>query len=376
MCGMSASETARQPSRENDIMRTIASVSALALSGAALLGLAASPPAQAADTITVASWGGAYSASQREAYYKPAAKEIDMVVLEDEWGGSVSEIRVQVEAGDYKWHVIDSESGTAMAGCDEGVLAEIDWEMMGGRDRFLPGAALDCGVGTISWATIYAYNGDLFSGDNVPTTIADFFDLETFPGKRGLYAKSGAASIAMALMADGVPADEVYTYLTENEDEALDRAFAKLDTIKDQVVWWETGSMAPQLLADQEVAMTTGWNGRIYDAVVKEGKNFVIVWDGQLIDYDLWIIPFGHPEYDLAMKFVEYASRPEVMARQSQYIPYGPTTSEALELINPDILKDLPTTPANLTNALWVDTVWWADHEEELRERFQVWRSQ
>ena len=376
MCGMSASETARQPSRENDIMRTIASVSALALSGAALLALAASPPAQAADTVTVASWGGAYSASQREAYYKPAAKEIDMIVLEDEWGGSVSEVRVQVEAGDYKWHVIDSESGTAMAGCDEGVLAEIDWEMMGGRDRFLPGAALDCGVGTISWATIYAYNGDLFSGDNVPTTIADFFDLETFPGKRGLYATSGAASIEMALMADGVPADEVYTYLTENEDEALDRAFAKLDTIKDQVVWWETGSMAPQLLADEEVAMTTAWNGRIYNAIVNEGKNFVIVWDGQLIDYDLWIIPFGHPEYDLAMKFVEYASRPEVMARQSQYIPYGPTTSEALELINPDILKDLPTTPANLTNALWVDTVWWADHEEELRERFQVWRSQ
>ena len=357
-------------------MKGIIGFSAAALAGAALIGLQAPSAVQAQDTITVASWGGAYSASQREAYYKPAAKEINMTVLEDEWGGTLSEIRVQVESGEYKWHVIDSESGTAMGGCDEGLLAEMDWEMLGGMDRFLPGAALDCGVGTISWATIYAYDGNQFSGDNVPTTIADFFDLEAFPGKRGVYANSPAATLEMALMADGVPASEVYSYLEENEEEALDRAFAKIESIRDEIIWWDTGAMAPQLLADGEVAMTTAWNGRIYNAIVKEGKNFVIVWDGQTIDYDLWIIPAGHPEFDLGMKFIEYASRPEVMARQSQYISYGPTTNEAAELINPDILQHLPTAPANLANALWVDTIWWADREEELTERFQVWRSQ
>ncbi len=357
-------------------MKGIMRVSAAVLAGAALAGLQAPSAVLAQDTVTVASWGGAYSASQREAYYKPAAKEIDMTVLEDEWGGTLSEIRVQVDSGEYKWHVIDSESGTAMAGCDEGLLAELDWEMLGGMDRFFPGAALDCSVGTISWATIYSYDGDVFSGDNVPTTIADFFDLETFPGTRGLYANSPAASLEMALIADGVPAEEVYAYLTDNEEEAIDRAFAKLESIKDEVIWWDTGAMAPQLLSDGEVAMTTAWNGRIYNAAVKEGKNFVIVWDGQIIDYDHWIIPAEHPEYDLAMKFIEYASRPEIMARQSQYISYGPTTAEAGELINPDILQHLPTAAANLSNALWVDTVWWADHEEELTERFQVWRSQ
>ncbi len=357
-------------------MKGFVGVSAAALTGAALVGLSATSPAQAEDTITVASWGGAYSASQREAYYKPAAKEVDLVVLEDEWGGSLSEIRVQVETGDYKWHVIDSESGTAMAGCDEGLLAEIDWEMMGGMDRFLPGAALDCAVGTISWATVYAYDGDSFMDGETPSTIADFFDTEKFPGKRGLYAKGMGATLEMALMADGMSASEVNAYLHENDEEAVARAFAKLDTIKDDIIWWDTGSMAPQLLSDGEVVMTTGWNGRIYDAIVNEGKNFVIVWDGQTIDYDLWVTPAGHPEYDLAMKFIEYASRPEVMARQSQYISYGPTTTEAAELVNPDILRDLPTSPANLGNALWVDTVWWADHEEELTERFQVWRAQ
>lgn len=72
------------------------------------------------------------------------------------------------------------------------------------------------------------------------------------------------------------------------------------------------------------------------------------------------MIPAGHPEYDLGMKFIEYASRPEVMARQSQYISYGPTTYEAAELINPDILQHLPTAPVNLGNAHWKNTVWWS----------------
>ncbi len=357
-------------------MKKVTKLTVAAIAGAALTGLGANAPVLAQDTITVASWGGAYSASQREAYYKPAAKEINLTVQEDEWSGTITEIRVQVDTGEYKWHVIDSESGTAMAGCDEGVLAELDWEMLGGMDRFFPGAAIDCGVGTISWATIYAYDGDRYTGEDVPTTIADFFDLDRFPGKRGLYGNSVAASLEMALMADGVAPEDLYAYLEANEEEGIARAFAKLDTIKDEVIWWDTGSMAPQLLADGEVAMTTAWNGRIYNAIVNENKNFVIVWDGQTIDYDHWVIPAGHPEYDLGMKFIEYASRPEVQARQSQYISYGPTTAEAAALINPDVLQHLPTAAANLTNALWVDSIWWADREEELLERFQVWRSQ
>ncbi len=63
--------------------------------------------------------------------------------------------------------------------------------------------------------------------------------------------------------------------------------------------------------------------------------------------------------------FIEYASRPDVMARQSQYISYGPTTYAAGELINPDIAQHLPTAPQNTGNAYWVDTVWWGDHVEE-----------
>ena len=348
---------------------------------AALAGLAAwtglaSPAPTLADELTAASWGGAYQESQRKAYYEPYMAEMGITELEDEWSGELSQIRVQVETGSYKWHVVDVETDHVLAGCDEGVLEPIDWDALGGMDRFVPGSAWECGVGTISWATVYAYDADNLPAEwngQVPTTMVDFFDLEKFPGKRGMY-KSPKFNLEFALIADGVPAAEVYKALSEPG--GIDRAFAKLDTIKDQVVWWEAGAQAPQLLADKQVGMTTAWNGRVYGANVTDGRNFVIVWDGQGTDYDYWVIPKGHPEKDKAMAFIVYASRADVMKNQSKYISYGPTVKDALPLISPDILMHLPTAPENTKNWFWVDGQWWADHREELTERFTAWLAQ
>ena len=78
-------------------------------------------------------------------------------------------------------------------------------------------------------------------------------------------------SLEMALAADGVASADIYDVLAT--DEGVDRAFAKLDTIKDMVVWWEAGAQPPQLLADGEVAMTTAYNGRIFNAVAGEGTS-------------------------------------------------------------------------------------------------------
>ena len=89
--------------------------------------------------------------------------------------------------------------------------------------------------------------------------------------------------------------------------EGVDRAFKKLDAIKPNVkVWWTAGAQPPQLLADGEVVMTTAWNGRIYDAVKNNKKNFKIVWDGQAMDFNLWAIPKGTKKLALAQKFVAF----------------------------------------------------------------------
>ena len=76
-------------------------------------------------------------------------------------------------------------------------------------------------------------------------------------------------------------------------EEGIARAFAKLDTIKEDVVGWEVGAQLPQLLADGEVVFSTAWNGRVFNAKNAEGQAFEMVWDGQIYDLDLWVIPKG-----------------------------------------------------------------------------------
>ena len=112
--------------------------------GAALLSATAF-----AETITVVSWGGSYSESQRKAYHEPFMKETGHTVLEDEWGGEVSAIRALVETGNYKWDVVVTDTMTALSGCDQGVLEPIDLDMLGLTEAdFINGGLLECSVGT------------------------------------------------------------------------------------------------------------------------------------------------------------------------------------------------------------------------------------
>ena len=123
-------------------------------------------------------------------------------------------------------------------------------------------------------------------------------------------------------MGDGVRAEDVYEMLSTKA--GVDRAFRKLDTIKDHMIWWEAGAQPPQLLADGEVAMTTAYNGRIFNAVASENKPFEIVWDGQVWDLDMWAIPKGAKNVANALKFIAYSTDTKRLADQASWISYGP----------------------------------------------------
>ncbi len=334
-----------------------------------------------AGTITVVSWGGAYTNSQVQAYHKPFIAATGNQVISEDYNGGTAEIKAQVEAGNVTWDVVDVELSDAIRACDEGLLEEIDHSSLPAApdgtpatDDFLPGTLYDCAVASIVWSTIFAYDKSKMADG--PKTVADFFDTAKFPGKRGI-RKNPKANLEMALMADGVPAAEVYEVL--GTDEGVDRAFAKLDSIKSEVVWWEAGAQPPQLLADGEVAMTTAYNGRIFNAVASEDKPFEIVWDGQVWDLDLWVVPKGSKNKDLALEFVAFSTATEQLAKQASYISYGPARQSSGPMVakfhnkDIDMGPQMPTAPANLTNALQNDFEFWADNQDQLNERFNAW---
>lgn len=325
-----------------------------------------------ADSMVITSWGGSYAETQNQVYFQPFAREKGIEVRVDEWGGELAKIELMVETGNYTSHVFEHSSSGMLQACENGLLEIIDYDLIGGKAQFLPGAAHDCAVGTASWSTIFAFRTDVF-GDNPPTTIGDFFDLENYPGPRAV-GRSPLGHLEMALLADGVPSEEVYAMLAT--DEGVERALAKLDTIRSAVsVWWSAGAQPPQLLADGEAVMSTAWNGRI-DSAIKAGQSFDIVWDGQVLDYVWWIIPAGHPDVDLGHEFIAFASRPEVMAEFPKLQAYGPTVKAAFDYLDAETLRLLPSAPDNLSLYLQLDPQFWADNSERIERRYSAWLAQ
>jgi putative spermidine/putrescine transport system substrate-binding protein len=354
-------------------MRATTMLTAGAAVALATLGLGT---AQAADELTVVSWGGAYGMSQIKAYHEPFEKKTGVKILSEDYNGGLAQIKAQVESGNVTWDLVDLELSDVIRGCDEGLLEPLKLDDLppapdgtAAKDDFLPGTLQDCAVATIIWSTVFAYDSTKFPNEK-PAKIADLFDTKKFPGKRGL-RKTPKVNLEFALMADGVPADQVYDVLSTPE--GVDRAFAKLDTIKKDVVWWEAGAQPPQLLADGEVVMTTAYNGRLYNAIFKENKPFVIVWDGQVWDLDLWGIPKGSDGGKTAWDFVKFSTDTQRLADQTKYISYGPARKSSMALVSDEVKPHLPTSPENFQNALQNSFEWWADNQDDMNERFNAW---
>ena len=326
--------------------------------------------------LTVVSWGGAYTRSQMLAYVKPFRLRSREWVAMVTYNGGLDEIREQIETENVVWDVVDFELSDLIRGCREGLLEKIDHgALKAGRDGspvaedFIPGALTECGVGQMVWATVVGYDKSRFE-DERPAALADFFDVEKFPGKRGM-RRDPRVIMEWALMADGVAADEVYATLENEEGRA--RAFSVLDGIRNGVVWWTTGSEPIALLDSGAVSMTSVWNGRMYRPMVEEGKDFAIIWDGQLWDIDSWGIPKGSANLDKAMEFLGFATSSTKLAEQTKYISYGPARISAMALVDEATKAMLPTAQANMSNALQMNADWWATHHAELSASFEEW---
>ena len=351
----------------------------------ALAPLALAPALAPADVdaqLTVVSWGGSYGRASAKAWFEPFTAETGIEINVEDYSGGLAQIRAQADIGNVYWDVVDIDLADAVRGCDDGLLEPVDPAMLEpaadgtpAEEDFAPQTLTECGVGTNFYSTIYAYDRTRFP-DDAPATMADFFDLERFPGRRGM-KRWPKDNLERALIADGVPLDQVYAALDTRE--GVRRAFAKLDEIKDEIVWWETSAQAPQLLADGEAVMTAAYNGRIFNAQVLEDQPFEIVWDGQILDVGQFVVVAGTRNLDAARRFVAFASSPRHIAGIAKYISYGPARVSAMPLVDRhletgvDMRPHMPTNPDNLARGLQSDWEWWSDNGDEMNEIFAAW---
>ncbi len=344
-------------------------------------------PASPAD-ITVTSWGGAYANSQQKAYGEPWQKKTGNNITWEHYEGGLSEVKDQVAAGTITWDIVDVLPDQALIGCEQGLFEELPF------DRFVPAPdgtpmvedmlvppVSNCAAPQIFWSYVVFYDKTKYPDDTGPKSIADFYDVKKFPGKRGI-PSWGYANIEMALVADGVEPDRIYEVMSTNE--GMDRAFAKLDTMGEHAVFWTYGSEPLELVKSGEVAMAISYNGHSGAAILIENQPFEIVWDGQVLEQEYLVMVKGTKNYDEALDFMIFATAPEQQAGQAKWINYGPMRKSGLDIINANepffhngqnILPHMPNREAVLKRSVIADPYWWADNGAAVLERFTAWMS-
>jgi len=347
------------------------------------------PPCEdCADSMTVVSWGGAYQVSQQKAYSEPYTEMTGTSFTWDESSNeAVAKLRAMNEAGNITWDLVDVEGPDSQRLCDEGLAMEVDIDEIlapapdgtPASEDFGDSVINDCFIPQIVFSTTFGYRSDVAAWNgNEPTSICALFDTETFPGKRSL-EKRPKKNLEWALLCDGVAKEDLYDVL--DSDDGVDRALAKLDTIKDDVIWWSAGAETPQRLADGEVVMGSTYNGRLFSLIVEQNQPVKMLWDYEVFDFDGWIIPEGLPEDRLnrVLHFVNFATDTQRLADQAKYISYGPSRASSQPLVSThaelgiEMAPYMPTNPANAQTYLVNNIEWWADNQDDVEAKFQAW---
>lgn len=325
-------------------------------------------PARAAEsfegeTIVFTSWGGSYQDAQKACYCDPFSEKTGATVIQD---GPMNnaKYRTMVESGAPIWDVVDVTIEFLYSGVPEGLFEKIDQSKIH-VDRINPLYVHDYGIGDIVWSYNIGYNTKSFAEGEHPKSWADVFDVDRFPGRRTLRDRV-TPMMEIALMADGVPPDELYPIDAE-------RAFAKLDTIKENTVFWETNSQSQQLFIDGEVSCGVILNGRAYDAAMK-GGDVAIEWNQNIQSVDYLVVPKGSRNYEVGLGLIDEMTLAENQAKLANMIAYSPTNPEAFSMIDPKIAPWLSTNPENAKQGFVINAEYWRDHLEDMAERWEAWK--
>ena len=348
--------------------------------------------------VTVASWGGAYTESQKLGYGDPTAKKLGIDINWVDYSGGLSEIKAQKEAGAITWDIIDVYAMDTINGCDEGLFVEFDFDKDFGpgsdgvkaSDDFFAPMPSKCAVGNILYSWVYAYNDDTI-GKKKPKKVKDFFNTKKFPGKRGIY-NSPLAFLEVALAADGIKPGKggAKIYEALNTEEGVARAMNKIKALCEDpqggCVFWSAGAKPPELLMSGEVVMATGWNGRFFNAIM-DGAPLVQVWDGQGLDYQYMVQVKGGPNdaNGKAMKALKEMMSTEGLAGSAKHIAYAPFRKSSLAVITKgepwykdgktNMMPEMPSSKRNTKNYFLVDALYWADNGTELGEMYEAMKA-
>lgn len=337
--------------------------------GGALIGSAALAPfarAQetknlAGTTVVFADFGGTVRDIRRKVFFEPFEQATNARVISADM--DMARFQLMAERGRGEWDLADLNGSDVVRFYDSGGLLKLPDYVK--KSEYTPEKYKDYAAGGYAINHCIGYNTDELPKGSVPNSWVDFFDLERFPGRRGLLRGFSLSALEAALIADGVPHEQIYPV-------DFERAFAKLDTIRDQVVFSANFAAGQQALAQGSVAMSLLTSGRILP-VREQNPAVGIVWNQAfLATWTASGVPVGAPNPEGAFALLDFMMDPQ---RQAQFAAsgYGPAAQGAMEHIDEKTLDILPNSPEHFKVALQIDQEKLARQREEILRKYLEW---
>ncbi|MDA2893312.1 extracellular solute-binding protein [Mycolicibacterium sp. BiH015] len=348
--------------------KRIAAVLSTVVLGAALL-TACGDGAQNATALTLVTWGGTTADGIRSAIADPFTKAsgIPTNVTEPVDYGKYT---AMVQQNQVTWDWVDLEAFFVVEHLDWWAPTDTEVVKIDPGDVVqLPGSQ---GLGTrelipaSSYAFAIAYRTE---GANAhPTTWAEFFDTARFPGKRAVY-NSPYGMLEAALLADGVGYDDLYPL-------DVARAERKLDSIRDDLVFWNSGAELQQIMTSGEADYAFAWNNRIAD-IQKKGAPVAIEWNQNLQDANFNVTAKNGPRVAETMKYFAFAAQPQVQADYARATGYSPASKAAFALL-PDADKPhFNVYPENMAKSVGsINLDWWSKNYDDTVAQWTTWAGQ
>jgi putative spermidine/putrescine transport system substrate-binding protein len=337
-----------------------ASGSSGATGSAVPAGTTAKWPKLTAREVVLAGFGGETYQIRHQETFDPFATVSGARVVDAPW--DYGKFINMIASPAPEWDLIDfdgySVAGLILAGKATGKLA--DWVR---RCDLVPTQYRDYCAGGYAWSNVLGHSTKLGA---TPSSWADFFDTGKFPGKRAFPKSLYMGTVEVALLADGVSKDKIYPL-------DFDRAFAKLNTLRNDLLFYDTYAQGQQYMAQGSTSMILTSSSRVQQLKDDGQPVDYSFQDGILYPWSSFTMPRNPPHADAANALLDLMSTPEQQAAIAKKLRLGPTVSGAFDLLSPAELALVPSAPANVAKQLTIDVASCAAQDEEYVKRFTAW---
>lgn len=285
--------------------------------------------------LVVAGFGGTTQDIRTEVFLDPFAERTGVRVLQPVVEGTLGDDMLlgKIPA---KWDLAHSSNWMALYAAKNGKKPLVEVPPGVPREDLVAEAIRPYSVQTFITAYVA---GSLAGTFDQELSWADFYDTKKFPGKRIVPGPGYYEGVAEpALLADGVSPDDLYPL-------DLERAAAKISSIWDDLVFYDSYPQIQQYLTSKTGAIASGPNG-IIQGLQNKGVDMKVHWAANPITaQNCFFINPGAPNMDAALAYAGWVTDPERQAAFATKTHYGPGFQAVFDALPADVQAGLPTNP-------------------------------